>query len=67
MDKIQKIILLSLISTSALAWVVSEDQQDMMKSMMTFDPIAILIFTSSWTVGMGCYDVSSNFSHGFII
>ena len=52
MDKIQKILLLSLILTSALAWVISKDQPDMMKAMMSFDPLAILIFTSSWTVGM---------------
>lgn len=52
MDKLQKIILLSLISTSALAWVISKDQPDMMKVMIAFDPIAILIFTTSWTVGM---------------
>jgi predicted metal-binding membrane protein len=52
MDKIQKILLLSLVSTSALAWVISKDQPDMMKAMITFDPLAILIFTTSWTVGM---------------
>jgi predicted metal-binding membrane protein len=52
MDKIQKILLLSLILTSALAWVISKDQPDMMKAMISFDPVAILIFTSSWTVGM---------------
>jgi energy-converting hydrogenase Eha subunit C len=52
MDKIQKILLLSLISTSALAWIISKDQPDMMKAMITYDPVAILIFTASWTVGM---------------
>jgi hypothetical protein len=52
MDKIQKILLLSLISTSALAWIISKDQPDMMKAMITYDPVAILIFTASWIVGM---------------
>jgi predicted metal-binding membrane protein len=52
MDKLQKILLFSLILTSALAWVISKDQPDMMKAMMTFDPITVLVFTASWTVGM---------------
>jgi len=52
MHKLQKIILLSLVSTSALAWVVSKDQPNMMKAMMTYDPITISLFTASWTVGM---------------
>src|SRR6476620_6847250 len=52
MYKLQKIILLSLVTTSALAWVLSKDQPDMMKAMMTYDPITISLFTASWTVGM---------------
>jgi len=52
MDKLQKILLFSLILTSALAWVISKDQPDMMKAMMIFDPIAVLLFTASWTAGM---------------
>jgi predicted metal-binding membrane protein len=52
MHKLQKIILLSLVSTSALAWVISKDQPDMMKAMMMYDPITISLFTTSWTVGM---------------
>jgi predicted metal-binding membrane protein len=52
MYKLQKIILLSLVTTSALAWVVSKDQPDMMKAMVTYDPITISLFTASWTVGM---------------
>lgn len=52
MHKLQKIILLSLVSTSALAWVVSKDQPNMMKAMMTYDPITISLFTANWTVGM---------------
>jgi predicted metal-binding membrane protein len=52
MDKPQKILLFLLLLTSALAWIISKDQPDMMKAMMTFDPIAVLIFIASWTVGM---------------
>ena len=52
MDKLQIIILLSLISISTFAWIISKDQPDMMKAMMTLDPGLILLFTSSWTVGM---------------
>lgn len=52
MNKLQKIILLTLVSTSALAWVMSKDQPDMMKAMMTYDSIAIALFTVSWTAGM---------------
>ena len=52
MDNLQKIILLSLISTSALAWIASKDQPDMMRAMTAFDPISISLFTTSWTVGM---------------
>jgi hypothetical protein len=52
MHKLQKIILVSLISTSALAWIISKDQPDMIKAMMTYDPIAISLFTASWTSGM---------------
>jgi predicted metal-binding membrane protein len=52
MNKLQKIVLLTLVSTSALAWVMSKDQPDMMKAMMTYDSIAIALFTVSWTTGM---------------
>src|SRR5205823_11240232 len=52
MNKLQKIILLTLVSTSALAWVMSKDQPDMMRAMMTYDSIAIALFTVSWTTGM---------------
>ena|SRR5215831_5291715 len=46
MDTIQKAILISLISIAAVSW------RDMMKAMMTYDPIALSLFTISWTVGM---------------
>lgn len=52
MDKLQIIILISLISISTFAWIISKDQPDMMKAMMTLDPALILLFTASWTVGM---------------
>lgn len=53
MYKVQKIILVSLIFTSLIAWLFSINQPDMMmKTMMTSNPIAVLVFTVSWTVGM---------------
>jgi predicted metal-binding membrane protein len=52
MDTIRKTILISLISISAISWVFSNYQPDMMKAMMTYDPIAVSLFTISWTVGM---------------
>jgi predicted metal-binding membrane protein len=54
MYRIQKIILVSLILTSLIAWLFSIKQNDimMMETIMTLNPIAVLIFTVSWTVGM---------------
>ena len=52
MDKLQIIILISQISISTFAWIISKDPSDMMKAMMTLDPALILLFTVSWTVGM---------------
>jgi hypothetical protein len=52
MDTIQKTILISLISIAAISWLFSNYQPDMMKAMMTYDPIAVSLFTISWTVGM---------------
>ena len=53
MYKVQKIILVSLILTSLIAWLFSISQSDiMMETMMILNPIALLIFTVSWTVGM---------------
>lgn len=53
MYKIQKIILASLLCTSLVAWLFSISQPEMMmETMMTLNPIALLIFTVSWTVGM---------------
>jgi predicted metal-binding membrane protein len=55
MYKVQKIILVSLISISLIAWLFSIKDPDMlimMEAMMTLNPIAISIFTISWTIGM---------------
>jgi predicted metal-binding membrane protein len=52
MYKIQKIILISLIFTSLVAWLFSIRQSDMMENMMILNPSAVLIFTVNWTVGM---------------
>src|SRR5215469_17820894 len=52
MNTIQKAILISLISIAAISWVFLNYQPDMMKAMITYDPIAVSSFTISWTVGM---------------
>jgi predicted metal-binding membrane protein len=52
MDRIQKIILISIISVAAISWILSKDQPDMMMAMMNYNPIAISLFTISWTIGM---------------
>src|SRR6185437_12304905 len=53
MDRIQKIILISIISIAAISWVLSKDQPDMMAVMMKYNnPVAVLLFTISWTIGM---------------
>ena len=52
MDKGPKAIVMSLIATSALAWVASISQPDMMVAMTTYNPLSISLFTASWTAGM---------------
>jgi predicted metal-binding membrane protein len=52
MNKIQKAIIASLIATSALAWMASINQPDMMVAMTTYNPLSISLFTASWTAGM---------------
>jgi predicted metal-binding membrane protein len=52
MDRIQKIILISIISIAAISWILSKDQPDMMMAMMNYNPIVISLFTISWTIGM---------------
>ncbi len=52
MDRMQKIILISIISIAAISWILSKDQPDMMGAMMNYNPVAISLFTISWTIGM---------------
>ena len=52
MNRIQKVILISIISIAVICWIVSRDQPDMMTAMMNYNPVAISLFTISWTIGM---------------
>jgi predicted metal-binding membrane protein len=53
MDRVQKAVITSLIATSALAWIVSISQPDvMMVAMNTYNPLSISLFIASWTAGM---------------
>ena len=52
MDRIKKVILISIISIAAISWVLSKDQPDMMVAMMNYNPVAISLFAISWTIGM---------------
>jgi len=52
MNRLQKTLLISLVSVSAVTWFVSKDQPDMMTAMMTYNPTAISLFVMSWTAGM---------------
>ena len=52
MEKVQKAIVVSLILTSALAWIASIDQPDMMIAMTSYNLVAISLFIASWTAGM---------------
>jgi predicted metal-binding membrane protein len=52
MDKAQKAVAASLIATSALAWIASINQPDMMVAMTTYNPLSISVFTAGWTAGM---------------
>jgi predicted metal-binding membrane protein len=52
MDRVPKAIVISLIATSALAWIASINQPDMMVAMTTYNPLSISLFTASWTAGM---------------
>ena len=67
MDRVQKAVVASLIATSALAWIASINQPDMMVAMTTYNPLSISLFTASWTAGMAGNDVSSHYSHGLVI
>lgn len=52
MNKLQKIILVSLVSISGFSWVLSTNQPDMMNIMITYNPILLGLFTASWTARM---------------
>ena len=52
MRKLQKIILVSLVSISAFSWIMSVNQPDMMDIMISYNPVLIGLFTASWTAGM---------------
>ena len=52
MTRVHKAIIISLIATSAIAWIVSINQPDMMIAMTTYNPLSISLFTASWTTGM---------------
>jgi predicted metal-binding membrane protein len=52
MDRVQKAVVISLVATSALAWIASINQPDMMVAMTTYNPLSISLFTASWTAGM---------------
>lgn len=52
MNKLQKIILVSLVSISGISWFLSTNQPDMMNIMITYNPILLGLFTASWTTGM---------------
>jgi predicted metal-binding membrane protein len=52
MDRVPKAIVMALIATSALAWIASINQPDMMVAMTTYNPLSISLFTASWTAGM---------------
>jgi predicted metal-binding membrane protein len=51
-NRAQKAVIASLIVTSAVAWLVSIWQPDMMVAMTTYNSVAIAVFTASWTAGM---------------
>jgi predicted metal-binding membrane protein len=54
MNKIQRILIFSLVSISAVTWIISAQQYDtMMSTMMMFhNPLALSLFTVIWTTGM---------------
>jgi predicted metal-binding membrane protein len=52
MNNLQKIIVISLISTAGAAWILSSMQPDMMSFMTTYNPLLISLFTASWTASM---------------
>ncbi|MGC2573882.1 MAG: DUF2182 domain-containing protein [Candidatus Nitrosopolaris sp.] len=52
MDRNKKVILICILLIVAISYVFSNDQPNMMKAIMLYDPTEITFFTISWTVGM---------------
>lgn len=54
MDRLQKILLIALISTSAIAWTASQAfQTDMMSAMIApYSALSVSLFVAIWTAGM---------------
>lgn len=52
MNNLQKIILGPLITTSGVSWFLSINQPEMMNIMISYNPLLIVLFIVSWTVGM---------------
>jgi predicted metal-binding membrane protein len=52
MKKLQKLILVALVLISAVSWIMSVNQPDMMSIMISYNPVLIGLFTVSWTAGM---------------
>ena len=52
MNNLQKIILVSLITISGVSWFLSINQPEMMNIMIRYNPLLIVLFIVSWTVGM---------------
>ena len=52
MNKPQKIIIISLLLTTAVSWCFSTMQPDMMNVMLGYNPTLISLFIASWTAGM---------------
>lgn len=52
MNNLQKIILGPLITTSGVSWFLSINQPELMNIMISYNPLLIVLFIVSWTVGM---------------
>lgn len=52
MNNLQKIILGPLITISGVSWFLSINQPELMNIMISYNPLLIVLFIVSWTVGM---------------
>jgi predicted metal-binding membrane protein len=52
MKKLQKLVTIALLTTAGFSWLLSALHPDMMDLMISYNPVLILLFTASWTVGM---------------